>query len=133
MDLISREAALDCFHDWIDRRGDVHTPDEMAEYRAIEALPFVESEKRTETHACDCISRQAALEILDDYAEDIESGNWGIAYSKARTSMCELPSVEPERKFIEKVFETLREMDDAVNVICNLDVDAVLDRMEVDG
>lgn len=38
-DLISRQAALDCFHDWIDRRGDVHTPDEMAEYRAIEALP----------------------------------------------------------------------------------------------
>lgn len=46
MDLISREAALDCFHDWIDRHGDVHTPDEMAEYRAIEELPFVESEQR---------------------------------------------------------------------------------------
>lgn len=39
MDLIEREAALACFHDWIDHRGDVHTPDEMAEYRAIEALP----------------------------------------------------------------------------------------------
>lgn len=46
----------------------------------------------------DLISRQAALEVLDDYAEDIESGNLGIAYSKARTSMCDLPSVEPERK-----------------------------------
>ena len=41
-----------------------------------------------------------------------------------------LPSVDLG-KFIEKVFETLREMDDAVDVICNLDVDAVLDRMEV--
>ena len=38
-DVISRAEALDCFHDWIDKRGDIHTPDEMAEYRAIEALP----------------------------------------------------------------------------------------------
>ena len=45
-DLISRQAALDCFHDWIDRRGDVHTPDEMAEYRAIEALPSAQPEQR---------------------------------------------------------------------------------------
>lgn len=41
-DLIRRSDALDCFHDWVDRYGDVHTPDEMAEYRAIEALPSVE-------------------------------------------------------------------------------------------
>lgn len=41
-DPIDRQAALDCFHDWIDRYGDVHTPDEMAEYRTIEALPSVE-------------------------------------------------------------------------------------------
>lgn len=45
-DLISREAALDCFHDWIDRHGDVHTPDEMTEYRAIEELPPAQSEQR---------------------------------------------------------------------------------------
>jgi len=36
---IEREAALSCFHDWIDWRGDVHTPDEMEEYRALESLP----------------------------------------------------------------------------------------------
>lgn len=36
---ISREAALACFHDWIDKHGDVHTADEMPEYRALEALP----------------------------------------------------------------------------------------------
>ena len=45
----------------------------------------------------DLISRQAALEILEEYAEDIESGNFG-AYTKARISMRKLPSVEPERK-----------------------------------
>lgn len=43
-DCISRQAALDCFHDWIDKHGDVHTPDEMAEYRAIEALPSAQPE-----------------------------------------------------------------------------------------
>ena len=43
-DPISREAALACFHDWIDKNGDLHTPDEMAEYRAIEGLPSAQPE-----------------------------------------------------------------------------------------
>lgn len=42
-DYISREAALACFRDWVDRHGDVHTADEMPEYRAIEALPTVDA------------------------------------------------------------------------------------------
>ena len=45
-DLIRRSDALGCFHDWIDKYGDVHTPDEMAEYRAIEELPSVEPERK---------------------------------------------------------------------------------------
>ena len=45
----------------------------------------------------DLIRRHAALEVLDEYAEDIESGNFG-AYTKARIRMRKLPSVEPERK-----------------------------------
>ena len=47
-DCISRQAALDCFHDWIDKHGDVHTPDEMPEYRAIEALPSAQPELSAE-------------------------------------------------------------------------------------
>ena len=43
-DLISREKALDCFHDWVDKYGDVHTADEMTEYQAIEALPTEKSQ-----------------------------------------------------------------------------------------
>lgn len=54
-------------------------------------------------------------------------------YRKEWTDLSDISSVDLERKFIENVLETLREMDDAVEVICNLDVDAVLDRMEVDG
>ena len=41
-DLIRREDALACFHDWIDKNGDVYTPDDMLEYRAIEQLPSVQ-------------------------------------------------------------------------------------------
>ena len=40
-DLIDREAALACFHDWVDKHGDIHTADEMPEYQRIEALPSV--------------------------------------------------------------------------------------------
>ena len=44
IDLISREAALNCFHSWVDKYGDAYTPDEMPEYRAIEALPSAQPE-----------------------------------------------------------------------------------------
>ena len=36
---ISKEAALACFSDWIDRYGHEHTADEMVEYQKIENLP----------------------------------------------------------------------------------------------
>lgn len=35
-------------------------------------------------------------------------------------------------EFIEEVLEVLRDMDDALDVICNLDAKAVLERMEID-
>lgn len=37
-DYLGRDAVLACFHDWVDKYGDVHSTDEMAEYRALEAL-----------------------------------------------------------------------------------------------
>lgn len=36
---ITKESALSCFHDWIDRYGHEHTADEMVEYQRIEELP----------------------------------------------------------------------------------------------
>jgi len=36
---ISKEAALACFSDWIDRYGHEHSADEMVEYQRIEELP----------------------------------------------------------------------------------------------
>lgn len=45
-DLIDREAALNCFHAWVDKYGDVYTPDDMPEYQAIEALPSAPDEEK---------------------------------------------------------------------------------------
>lgn len=36
---ITKESALSCFSDWIDRYGHEHTADEMVEYQRIEELP----------------------------------------------------------------------------------------------
>ena len=108
-DLISRREAIKYFMtntNWHDEEG--YKIDDADEKRKLledyfSGVPSVkpsstESSCSTTDSSTDCISRESALEILDDYAEDIESGNWGTAYSKARTSMCDLPSVEPERK-----------------------------------
>lgn len=38
-DLISRQAALNVFRDWVDKRGYIHEACEAAEYEAIENLP----------------------------------------------------------------------------------------------
>lgn len=53
-DLISRADALSCFHDWIDRRGDVHTADEMPEYQRIEQLPTAQPEQPEIVRCKDC-------------------------------------------------------------------------------
>lgn len=77
---------LDCGKEW-----DGHTEEDVTRLLSLDHEP-----------CSDCISRKAALEVLDDYAEDIESGNWGTAYSKARTSMCNLPSVSSSTVKLQK-------------------------------
>ena len=46
-DLISREAALGCFYDWIDQYGNEHTADEDATYQRIAELPAVQPDRDT--------------------------------------------------------------------------------------
>ena len=41
-DYITKESALSCFHDWIDRYGHEHSADEMTEYQRIENLPVAD-------------------------------------------------------------------------------------------
>lgn len=43
----------------------------------------------------DCVARSEALDILDDFEEDVENGKFKTAYAKARERMCELPPVTP--------------------------------------
>ena len=45
----------------------------------------------------DPIDRQAALDIFDDYNISVENGELE-AYSRDRKRLCELTSVQPERK-----------------------------------
>lgn len=73
-DLISRQSALDCFHDWIDSRGDVHTADEIPEYNAIMELPPAQPEI---IHCKDCIK--------------------GKYHNLAKSTMCMLHPFNPVR------------------------------------
>lgn len=82
-DLISREAALNCFHDWIDKRGDVHTSDEMAEYRAIEALPTVQPDEEALENAYNHGYTAAEAEFHKGQPERIK-GRWQICGKDAK-------------------------------------------------
>ena len=68
-DLIERQAAIDAIRaSTLKYTGfmemEMYTDDDAVE--AIEALPSAQEthEERTETHACDLISRQAAIDAL---------------------------------------------------------------------
>ena len=85
-ELILKEDALNCFHDWIDRYGYEHTADEDITYQRIEALDAV--------RCCDedCISRRATKKKLEQ----------NLTYMRAfGVDTClglidELPATQPE-------------------------------------
>lgn len=91
--MVSKEAVLNCFHDWIDRYGYEHTADEDTVYQRIDALDTV--------RCCDedCISRRVAIEAIDDIESEVADG-FGFQYEKWREYFCELPAVETEPKWI---------------------------------
>ena len=53
------------------------------------------TEKRTETHACDLISRQGAIDAINT-SRMLYSGTWGKGLSMAVDKLRNLPSVQPE-------------------------------------
>lgn len=112
LDCVERQAALDCFHDWIDKRGDVHTADEMPEYSAIEALPSVQPESTIgqlntdgQSTKMDVISRRAVIDALDalcdrecEYSKKQRSFMCGACrLGSAFDVIDELPSIQPQR------------------------------------
>lgn len=117
-DMISRKAAIDALNEQIGQCDkalssfDITMKDEyavkveraslVAYKEQLEALPSAQPEthdKRTETHACDCISRQAAIKVIDsvfpvdpmksEYAQGIACGA-----ALAKTYVEQLPSAQ---------------------------------------
>ena len=68
------------------------------------AQPEKRTEKRTETHSCDSIDRQAAIDALADmHCKSDEDGYVWIIRSDAWARIDALPSVTPKRKCIDAV------------------------------
>jgi len=99
-DCISRQAAIDAVGSMLRRKFGIGG--DLAEI-TLAGLPSTQPEthdKRTETHACDCISRQAAI----DAVENIDcSDGVGISALKCEavddgvTAIKALPSAQPEK------------------------------------
>ena len=68
--------------------------------KAIEDLPSIQSQpkERTETHACDCISRQAVIDSLHSkFADGFNSDKWWNS-TAVLNAISELPSATPQLK-----------------------------------
>jgi Pyruvate/2-oxoacid:ferredoxin oxidoreductase delta subunit len=87
-DTIYRQAAIDA----LDKRFDFVPMEQTTEIlllrKDLRELPTVQPKKRTETHARDCISRQAAIRIASGYCHP----------ANIAKELEHLPSVQPERK-----------------------------------
>lgn len=76
----------------------------------------------------DLISRQAAIDIFDDYNVSVENGELE-AYSRDRKRLCELPSAQPEPQWI-PCSERLPDKKD--DYLCSYNGCAVVDICEYD-
>ena len=77
-----------------------HLKDILADVPNDKCIDWIEALnqaiKALEQQPCgDCVARSEALDILDDFEEDVENGKFKTAYAKARERMCELPPVTP--------------------------------------
>ena len=96
-DLIDRQQAIDALHmHLMYRMGTDSNKKRLDDW--INGLPSAQEthEKRTETHACDLISRQAAIDALDEIESEVADG-YGYQYEKWRKYFCGLPPAQPER------------------------------------
>ena len=129
-DLISRKAAIDALRTCYDTEAITYTNgNEYISYdQALDLIDEIPSaqpethEKRTETHACDCISRQAAIDIAKDLLIQMEEYH---QYNQAVNNYCaelvKLPSAQPtiepnhieytesEMKILELMFHIINE------------------------
>ena len=100
-DTISRKMAIDAFVKYV-ADGYAESPNDFEGYMEIvKKLPSAQPEthdKRTETHECDLISRQAAIDAVAKWFYDVfgikESDGTATIFKRLR----ELPSAQPQLK-----------------------------------
>ena len=102
-DLISRQAAIEaCI-----RVQEHHAYDEIEEIKALPSAQPETHDKRTETHACDLISRQAAVDALTRKMVSIPTagekdlmGDVNRIRAEDISVIRRLPSAQPEKDMI---------------------------------
>lgn len=77
--LISLQAAIDAVQHAFDRKTLLNSFVRKVAVDALKTLPSAQpeerTEKRTETHACDCVSRQEVLDLIEMSMNDLEYDN----------------------------------------------------------
>ena len=99
-DLIDRQAAINALINlWADMPFGNPALTEIKECveRVPSAQPEKRTEKRTETHACDLISRQAAIDAIEKMNIPEDMCVFEIV-SHIELEIATLPSAQPERK-----------------------------------
>lgn len=104
LDSISRRAAKDMIKN---HKSDFSTEKDYRTARAcVNAVPPAQPEKRTkertETHACDSISRQAVADAINRI-ECTRHTTWYEFYQKVITAVEKLPPAEPKKGVIEQI------------------------------
>ena len=97
-DTISRQAAIDGFYEMASDMDYLCTVSDYVSF--LESLPSAQPEKRTQertkTHACDLISRQAAIDALDKRFDSIPMEQT-TEILLLRKDLRNLPSAQPQR------------------------------------
>lgn len=98
-DLIERQAAIDALGEepevWTGKDEYAQGLNNQWHYdvNSLKALPSAQpekrTEKRTETHACDLIDREAAVDAIYHHLPS-------VSRTRARTMLHEVPSAQPE-------------------------------------
>lgn len=129
-DLIERQAAIDAiFSEPLYKSGmkkrdaDVVIP---AIYEKIKSLPSAQPEKRTEerteTHACDCISRQAMFDTAAEYEKQLceilgDENDLVEVVKILKHRLIALPSAQPEPSHVARDIATIIENEQDMRVI----------------
>ena len=105
-DVIYRQDAIDVLHGYFDGMLETDTVCPADIYGLFKCIPSAQqkrTEECTETHACDCISRQAAIDELkkcQTYLFDKRDPDKKISLESAEMAISDLPSAQPEQRWI---------------------------------